>query len=107
MKQTNRKWQTIVRKVSSKVKKRFDEIFHALDFGVYFEPEDYFVSYIFETTAQLQQARESGLLDKINQYHKHCLSANGYPKNGIKDCDFASQEDCEKQYGGNWFYYYK
>ena len=44
---------------------------------------------------------------KINEYHREQLKKNGYPMDGIKDCDFASQEECNNQYNGNWYYYYK
>lgn len=35
------------------------------------------------------------------------MKKNNYPSDAIKDCEFASQEDCEKKYGGSWYYYYK
>lgn len=32
---------------------------------------------------------------------------NIYQSQGIKDCGFASQEQCDKEYNGNWYYYFK
>ena len=65
------------------------------------------MSYIFETEEALNKAKEIGLLQKISNYHKQLLRKKEYPEEGIKDCTFASQEDCDKEYNGNWYYYYK
>ena len=45
--------------------------------------------------------------ERINLYHKEQLKKLNYPIQGIKDCDFASQEECDEKYSGNWYYYYK
>ena len=79
----------------------------SIDFGAYIQPENYFVSYIFRTNAKLKAARQSGLTERINLYHKEQLKKLNYPIQGIKDCDFASQEECDEKYSGNWYYYYK
>jgi len=47
------------------------------------------------------------LIDEINEYHREMLKKNGYPELGVKDADFASQETCDRDYKGNWYYYYK
>lgn len=107
MKKTNKHWQRIVNKARAEVQEHFVEIWHSLEFGAYFEPENYFVSYIFKTTEEMNKAKEKGLFEEINNYHKARLLHNGYPQEAIKDCDFASQEECEREYNGNWYYYYK
>ena len=100
-------WEKMIRAVRLEVQGHFEEIVQSLDFGAYLEPENYFVSYIFRTNEELDQAEKSGLFVEISNYHKNCLRKNGYPQQAIKDCTFASQEDCEKKYNGNWYYYYK
>ena len=65
------------------------------------------MSYIFATDAQLEAARRSGLTETINSYHREQLTKRHYPIEGIKDCTFASQEECDREFGGNWYYYYK
>ncbi len=107
MMKTNEMWQKIVVKSRKSVEKQYPELYLSLDFGVYFEPVNYFVSFIFRTNKELEEAKESGLTKDINEYFKMCMKDNGYPVQAIKDCDFASQEKCEKEYSGNWFYYYK
>lgn len=102
-----RLWEKTVSKVRQEVESIFIDIYTSLDFGAYINPENYFVSYIFKTNAELATATDNGLLEKINDYHKKCLLQNGYPLKGIKDCTFASQEDCDKEFNGNWYYYYK
>ncbi len=89
------------------MQKHFAEIYYSLDFGAYVEPQQYFVSYIFKTDAELESAKKSGLLAEINQYHKKCLADIGYPVSAISDCVFAAQEDCNRNYDGNWYFYYK
>lgn len=106
MREKNTQWEKIVFKTRKEVQEHFKEIYSSLDFGAYLEPENYFVSYIFRTTEELNMANHNGLLVKINNYHKICMYNNEYPENAIKDCTFASQEECEKQYNGNWYYYY-
>ena len=101
------KWQKIVEKSRKCVEKRWPKLFNSLDFGAYIYPINYFVSFIFCTNKELEEAKESGLTNYINEYFKSCMKDNGYPVEAIKDCDFASQEQCEKDYSGNWFYYYK
>ena len=107
MKTTNKEWEKIVVKSRKLVEKRYRSLYASLDFGVYYAPNDYFVSFIFRTNKELKEAKESGLTDDINEYFKTCMKDNRYPVEAIKDCDFASQEQCEKDYSGNWFYYYK
>ena len=107
MKTTNKQWQKIVEKSRKLVEKRYMGLYASLDFGVYYAPEDYFVSFIFRTNKELKESKESGLTNHINDYFKICMKDNGYPVEAIKKCDFASQEQCEKEYSGNWFYYYK
>lgn len=107
MTEKNAQWEGIVGAARVQVQERFKEIFQSLDFGAYIRPEHYFVSYIFKTTEEMNRAEKSGLLEKINDYHRKCLLENGYPQEAIKDCCFASQEECEKRYNGNWLYFYK
>ena len=101
------RWQRIIEICMEDVKNHFADIEQSVEFGVYIQPENYFVSYIFSTNAGLKAAQQSGLTEKINSYHKKQLRKYHYPIQGIKDCCFASQEECDKEYGGNWYYYYK
>lgn len=101
------KYRKIINKTMKAVKQRFTEIIESLEFGTYIEPQHYFVSYIFETNAQLTEYEQNGLTNKIVEYHKKQLLENDYPVNGIIDCTFATQEECDEKYDGNWYYYYK
>lgn len=101
------KWQNIIKVTQQNVQKHFPEIDASIEFGAYIQPENYFVSYIFRTNALLKAAQQSGLTERINSYHQKQLKTNNYPIQGIKDCLFASQEECDKEYNGNWYYYYK
>ena len=85
-------WQKVIEACMENVKHHFDDIQQAIEFGCYIQPDNYFVSYIFATDAQLETARRSGLTEQIE---------------GIKDCTFASQEECDREFGGNWYYYFK
>ncbi|GJH41334.1 hypothetical protein RCZ04_18840 [Capnocytophaga sp. HP1101] len=100
-------WQNIITQTQEEVKASFRELYASVDFGAYIAPQDYFVSYIFKTEEELSKANETGLLQQINNYHKQLLREKAYPEEGIKDCTFASQEACDKEYNGNWYYYYK
>lgn len=101
------KWQSIVKLCIKNVKTHFTEIEFGVEFGAYIEPEHYFVSYVFHTDASLHAARQSGLTERINSYHKEQLKKHNYPVQGIIDCGFASQETCDREYDGNWYQYYK
>jgi hypothetical protein len=107
MRDKNADWEKIVKKTRKEVVDKFPQLYSSLDFGAYIKADNYFVSYIFRTNNELKEARDRGLTIKINKYHLKRMKANGYPMNAIQDCDFASQEECEKMYNGNWFYYYK
>ena len=89
------------------VKYHFAGIEQCVKFGVYMQTENYFVSYIFATDAQLKATQQSGLTEKINSYHREQLRKHYYPIQEIKDCCFASQEECDTKYGGNCCYYHK
>lgn len=106
-KEQERKWKKIVESCMEDVKKQFADIDQSVAFGWYIQPDNYFVSYIFATDAQLKDARQCGLTETINSYHKEQLKKHNYPIQGIKDCGFASQEECGREFGGNWYYYYK
>lgn len=82
-------------------------IYFRIESGAYIEPENYFVVYIFRRNEKLSAAKQSGLREKINLLHKQQLRKYHYPVQGIKDCGFASQEQCDKEYNGNWYYYFK
>ena len=100
-------WQKVIEACMENVKHHFDDIQQAIEFGCYIQPDNYFVSYIFATDAQLETARRSGLTEQINSYHRGQLIKRHYPIEGIKDCTFASQEECDREFGGNWYYYFK
>ena len=90
-------WRKVIEACMEDVKHHFDDI----------QPDNYFVSYIFATDSQLETARQSGLTEQINSYHRGQLIKHHYPIEGIKDCTFASQEECDREFGGNWYYYFK
>jgi hypothetical protein len=107
MKDKNANWEKIVEITRKEVVSKFPQLYSSIDFGAYIEADNYFVSYIFRKNEDLKEARDSGLTEEINKYHLKRMKENGYPVNAINDCVFASQEKCEKEYNGNWFYYYK
>ena len=100
-------WQKVIEACMEDVKHHFSDIQQAIEFGWYIQPDNYFVSYIFATDAQLEAARRSCLTETINSYHREQLTKRHYPIEGIKDSTFASQEECDREFGGNWYYYYK
>ena len=69
-------------------------------------PDAYFVAYIFKTDDILAEAIKSNLTMEINFYHKEAMRNLGYPEQYIKDCCFVSKEDCDKNFNGNWYYYF-
>ena len=105
--ETEERLRSIVRKTMDRVKKKYPQIHMCIEWDVYYSPENYFVSYIFRTDRQLAEARDTGLTAEINDYHKTMLKANGYPDEGIQDCSFDSKETCDREYNGNWYYYFK
>ena len=102
-----RKWRRIIEICMEEVKNHFADVERSIEFGAYIQPENYFVSYIFRTSAQLDAAQQSGLTETINSCHREQLKQHHYPIQGIKDCCFASQEECDKKYCGNWYYFFK
>ena len=100
-------WQKVIGACMEDVKKHFADIEQSVEFGAYIQPENYFVSYIFATDVQLEAAQQSGLTEQVNSYHREQLTKRHYPIEGIKDCTFASQEECDREFGGNWYYYFK
>ena len=86
-------WQKVIEACMEDVKHHFDDIQQAIEFGCYIQPDNYFVSYIFATDAQLETARRSGLTEQINSYHRGQLIKRHYPIEGIKDCTFASRRN--------------
>ena len=94
-------WRKVIEACMEDVKHHFDDIQQAIEFGCYIQPDNYFVSYIFATDSQLETARQSGLTEQINSYHREQLIKSHYPIEGIKDCTFASQEECDREFGGN------
>ena len=67
------KWKKIMKSCMENVKIHFPDIDKSIDFGAYIQPENYFVSYIFRTNANLKAARQSGLTERIDLYHKEQL----------------------------------
>ena len=53
----NENWQKIVEKSRKLVEKRYPELFNSLDFGAYIYPINYFVSFIFYTNKELEEAK--------------------------------------------------
>lgn len=53
--------QKIIKICMEDVKNHFTDKKQGIEFGAYIQPENYFVSYIFATDAQLKAAQQSGL----------------------------------------------
>ncbi len=104
---TNEALKAIVIDTMKVIRKKYPQIALSMEWGVYFAPENYFVSYIFSTDKQLEEAKTSGLTAEINTYHKNILKQLGYPDTALKDCSFDSQETCDRLFKGNWYYYFK
>ena len=107
-------WQKVIEACMEDVKHHFDDIQQAIEFGCYIQPDNYFVSYIFATDSQLETARRSGLTEQINSYHREQLIKRHYPRpkkkkppSSLARGTFASQEECDREFGGNWYYYFK
>lgn len=62
------KWRKIIEICMEDVKNHFPDIERSIEFGAYIQPENYFVSYIFHTNAQLESARQSGLTKYIKLF---------------------------------------
>lgn len=107
MGKTNEQWHSVVNETMKIIRGKYPEISLSMEFGVYYAPENYFVAYIFSTDAKLSEAVESGLTARINADHKQVLKELGYPETALKDCSFDSQETCDREFSGNWYYFYK
>ena len=57
-------WQKVIEACIKDVKTRFTDIKWSIEFGAYIQPENYFVSYLFATDAQLEAAQQSGLTNR-------------------------------------------
>ena len=71
-------WQKVIEACMKDVKNHFADIEQCIEFGAYIRPENYLVSYIFATDAQLKAAQQSGLTEKINSYHREQLKKYHY-----------------------------
>ena len=71
-------WQKVIEACMKDVKNHFADIKQCIEFGAYIRPENYLVSYIFATDAQLKAAQQSGLTEKINSYHREQLKKYHY-----------------------------
>ena len=60
-------WQKVIETCMKDVKTRFTDIKRSIEFGVYIQPENYFVSYIFATDSQLEAARPDGTDQFLSQ----------------------------------------
>ena len=72
-------WQKVIEACMEDVKHHFSDIQQAIEFGWYIQPDNYFVSYIFATDAQLEAARRSCLTETINSDHREQLTKRHYP----------------------------
>ena len=82
------------------MKKIFADIEQSVEFGAYIQPDNYFVSYIFATDAQLKATQQSGLTEQINSYHREQMTKRHYPIQGIKDCCFAYKKNAIRNLTG-------
>ena len=65
--------------------------------------------YLFKTDAELNEAKVSGLADRITAETRRELADKGYPPEGVARMivAFTTNEDIQRKTGGNRFYYFK
>lgn len=85
-----------------RVKREYSQIASCLAVGDYFSPGNYKVVYVFNTDEDWENAKRTGITDKINKYHRAMMEMYEYPQEGIKDAYFTSQELCDREYNGSW-----
>ncbi len=65
--------------------------------------------YLFHTDADWDAAKRSGLTQFIEQRTREELAAAGYPANGVSEMHvgFTTDEDIQRETGGNYWSYFK
>jgi hypothetical protein len=65
--------------------------------------------YLFRTDSEWEVAKHNGLTSKIESATRAQLAASGYPPEGVNlmMVSFTSDEDIQRQTGGNYWAYFK
>lgn len=98
--------ETLMRRANMEVVKHFGYTFNVCCIGSFKEPGAYFLAYVFETDEELEEARNSGLLDEITEYHRQSILSSGYPTKGIRAPRFTSEEHVDKVWNGEFLDYF-
>ncbi|HZD39654.1 MAG TPA: hypothetical protein VE131_02965 [Terriglobales bacterium] len=72
-------------------------------------PRHLVVWYLFECDKDYELAKTNGLTDKLDKLTRDELRKNGYPEEGIKDVkvSFTTDEDIQRETGGDYWSYFK
>ncbi|MEL7670914.1 hypothetical protein [Methanobacterium sp.] len=92
------------------VKDRKPMIFSNFHYGsIGINPKYLVIWYLFEKDSELKEAENNGLLNELKEITISELKANGYPEDVLDEIQiaFTSDEDIQKETGGNYWYYFK
>lgn len=81
--------------------------FHYGSIGI--NPKYLVIWYLFEKDSDLKEAKANGLVDKLKKLTLMELKSNSYPESALDEIQiaFTSDEDIQKETGGNYWYYFK
>jgi hypothetical protein len=81
--------------------------FHYGSIGI--NPKYLVIWYLFEKDSDLKEAEASGLVDELKKLTLMELKNNSYPESALSEIQiaFTSDEDIQKETGGNYWYYFK
>lgn len=108
--------EEIVKICNVDVRTKYSALYMVFYFGaIQIAPQHLVVCFIFKYDYELNQAKQDGTCDCIQSYWKNCMLKNGWPEEAfltkelgnVSTCTFASQETCERECNGNWYYYFK
>lgn len=105
-----------VEKIIKDVREKYPALYTSFHFGaIHLAPQHLVVCFIFKSDHELNQAARNGTCESIERYWKESMLKNGWPEEAfsVKElghtatCVFASQETCDREFNGNWWYYFK
>ena len=72
-------------------------------------PRHLVVWYLFETDKENEIAKGNSLTDKLDKFTRNELRKNGYPEEGLREImvSFTTDEDIQRETGGNYWNYFK